>query len=81
MEYKLNFIIIQAKRDRRSSAGFPPNYNKVKFIFHSIYRVIQYNRTLALAQLFHTDVDIPLTAANVHPVLDRVRSALLPVPP
>ena len=54
--------------------------NKATLISDFIYFVIQYNRTPALAQLFVTVSNIPLTAANVHPVLDRVRSALLPVP-
>ena len=80
MEYKLNFIVIRWKTRGAPAVPLGLNNNKVKFIFHSIYRVLQYNRTPALAQMFHTDVGIPLTAANVHPVLDRVRSALLPVP-
>ena len=80
LENKILNIKICSKTRGAPAVPLAPNNNKVKFIFYSIYRVLQYNRTPALAQMFDMDVGIPLTAANVHPVLDRVRSALLPVP-
>ena len=50
----------------------------IKLSLYSIQYIVYYD--IIEHRLFSTDVDIPLTAANVHPVLDRVRSALLPVP-
>ena len=40
-------------------------------IWNIVYLVLQYKHSAAQAALFYTEFMIPLTAANVRPVLDR----------